>query len=173
MVKEDTAEEEKTGGGESEKPQKGKFPKKLIIIVAAAIVLAGGGFYAWNAGLIKGMTKDKKKAHAAAAAEKKVEIGPIRSLDTFIVNLADPLGKRYLKVKMDLELTDEKVLPEIEKRLPQLKDTILTTLSSKNYDDISSLDGKTQLRVEMMAMLNQYLKTGRITNIYFTEFIVQ
>jgi flagellar FliL protein len=173
MVKEDITEEERVKGGEKEKPQKGKFSKKLIIILAAAVVLAGGGFYAWNSGMIKGMTKDKKKAHAAATAEKKIEIGPIRSMDTFIVNLADPLGKRYLKVKMDLELTEDKVLPEIEKRLPQLKDTILTTLSSKNYDDISSLDGKMQLRVEMMAMLNQYLKTGRITNIYFTEFIVQ
>ena len=30
-----------------------------------------------------------------------------------------------------------------------------------------------QLRVEIMALLNQYLKTGKVTNIYFTEFIVQ
>jgi len=83
------------------------------------------------------------------------------------------MGKRYLKVKMDLELNDEKPSAEIERRLPQLRDTILTTLSSKNYEEISSLDGKMQLRAEIMAMLNQYLKTGKITNIYFTEFIVQ
>jgi len=172
MVKEDITEEEPAKGGEGEK-KKGGFPKKLIIIAAAVAVLAGGGFYVWNSGLIKSVSKEKKKAHAASTEQKKVDIGPIRPMDTFIVNLADPLGKRYLKVKMDLELTDDKILPEIEKRLPQLKDTILTTLSSKNYDDISSLDGKMQLRVELMAMLNQYLKTGRITNIYFTEFIVQ
>jgi flagellar FliL protein len=173
MVKEDTTEMESAKEGENEKSQKGKSSKKLITILIAAVVLGGGGFYAWNSGLIKGLTKEKKQALAAPDAQKKIEIGPIRSLDTFIVNLADPLGKRYLKVKMDLELTDDKVLPEIEKRLPQLKDTILTTLSSKNYDDISSFDGKMQLRAEMMAMLNQFLKTGRITSIYFTEFIVQ
>ena len=71
------------------------------------VVLGGGGFYRLELrACSKGVVEGKKKAHAASErAEKKVPtMGPIRSLDTFIVNLADPLGKRYLKVKMDLEL---------------------------------------------------------------------
>jgi flagellar FliL protein len=174
MAKEERKEkeEEKIEGEQTAKPG-GKSPKMLIIALAAVVVLGGAGFYVWNSGMLKGGGKERKKVHAAQGAPKAIEIGPIRSMDTFIVNLADPLGKRYLKVKMDLEMSDEKSLPEIDKRLPQLRDTILTTLSSKNYEDISTLDGKMQLRAEIMAMLNQYLKTGKITNIYFTEFIVQ
>jgi len=46
-------------------------------------------------------------------------------------------------------------------------------LGSKNYEDINSMEEKIQLRAELMMMLNQHLKTGKIRNIYFSEFIVQ
>jgi flagellar basal body-associated protein FliL len=36
-----------------------------------------------------------------------------------------------------------------------------------------SLEGKYQLREELIAMLNQHLKSGKVENIYFTDFIVQ
>ncbi|MBN1103629.1 MAG: flagellar basal body-associated FliL family protein [Deltaproteobacteria bacterium] len=156
--------------GEEKATKKG-FPLKLVILLVVVLGLAGGGGYAWKAGVLKKLLGGGKPAHAAK--EQKVEIGPIRPMETFIVNLADPMGKRYLKVKMELELDGEGVLPEIEKRLPQMKDTILTTLSSKTFDDVNTLEGKMQLRMELMAMLNQYLKMGKIANIYFTEFIVQ
>jgi len=91
----------------------------------------------------------------------------------FVVNLIDPYGKKYLKVRMDLEMDQEKLKQEVDKRMPQFKDTILTLLSSKTFEDINSFEGKIQLRSEIMQMLNQFLRTGAITNIYFIEFIVQ
>ncbi|RLB21216.1 MAG: flagellar basal body protein FliL, partial [Deltaproteobacteria bacterium] len=62
---------------------------------------------------------------------------------------------------------------EMDKRLPQLRDAILTLLSSKTFKDIGDLSGKYQLRAEILATLNRYLKTGKVNNVYFTEFIVQ
>ncbi len=171
MGKEENKEEAENGTGA--KPQGKKSPMKLILLIIVVVALGGGGFYVWNSGLLKGFSKEKKKAVAAAAVPAKAEIGPIRSMEAFIVNLADPMGKRYLKVRMDIELDEDKVMPEVEKRLPQLRDTIVSVLSSKTYDDIGGLDGKMQLRAELMTMLNQFLRTGKITNIYFTEFIVQ
>jgi len=166
-------EEEKKEGEEKAPAGKGNPLKKLIVLVIAVVVLAGGGFYAWKSGLLPGFAKEKKKAHAATPVVPKVEIGPTRSMDTFIVNLADPSGKRYLKVRMDLELSDEKMMMEIDKRMPQLRDAILSSLTSKTFEDVNGIDGKMQLRAEMVAMLNQYLKSGKVTNIFFTEFIVQ
>jgi flagellar FliL protein len=64
-------------------------------------------------------------------------------------------------------------LEEINKRLPQVRDSILTLLSSKSNDDINTLEGKYQLRAEILTSVNQYLKTGKIKNIYFTDFIIQ
>ena len=163
-------EEEKLEEGEGEDGKK-KFPLKFIIIFVAFLLLAGGGFFVWKSGMIGG-----KSPEAVAAKEDdggKPDIGPIYNLATFIVNLADPRGKKYLKVRIDLELDDEEVKEEIDKRLPQFRDTVLTLLSSKHYEDINALEGKLQLRAEIISMLNQYLNTGIITNLYFTEFIVQ
>ena len=94
-------------------------------------------------------------------------------LDTFIVNLMEADGKRYLKSRLDLELNNKEVKLEVDKRLPQIRDNILTLLSGKSFDDIHTLEGKFLLRTEVISMLNQHLKTGKITNVYFTEFIVQ
>jgi len=168
-------EDEKPENSQAGGKGKGKFPVKLIILFIGILVLAGGGFFLWKSGYLPFMPPSGVQAHASKkeAKEEKIEIGPTRPMDSFIVNLADPSGKRYLKVKLDFELNSEKLLPEIDKRMPQLRDSILTLLSSKTYEDINSLEEKIQLRAEMMVMLNQYLKTGKITNIYFSEFIVQ
>jgi len=106
-------------------------------------------------------------------------MGPLYRLDTLIVNLADQGGKRYLRTTMELELKpnekvdNSEVVEEIEKRLPQLRDTILMVLPSKLYADISTTPGKISLRDELVAKLNPLLKKGKILKIYFTEFVVQ
>jgi flagellar FliL protein len=95
------------------------------------------------------------------------------SLDTFIVNLADEGGKRYLRITMDLELTQESLLKEMEQRLPQVRDGILMILPSKRFDDIRTVEGKAGLRNEIIAKLNGMLGHEGVANIYFTEFVVQ
>lgn len=177
MAKKDQAEkeEEKDDGEAGEGAEKKGFPLKLVILLVAVLVLGGGGFFAWKMGMLNKFLGGEKQAHASKVEKKDapLDVGPTRSLDTFLVNLADPNGKRYLKVKMDLELSEDKMILELDKRLPQLRDTILTTLCSKTYEEIGTLEGKMQLRMEIMARLNQHLKTGKVKNLYFTEFIVQ
>lgn len=159
--------------GESE--EKKKFPVKLIILFTLGLFLIGGGIFVWKGGLLDNLSGKGGRAIAAKTANEgsKVDIGPIFSMDTFIVNLVDPHGKRYLKLRLELELNADEVRVEVDRRMPQFKDTILTLLSSKTYEDVSSLEGKLQLRAEMISMLNRYLQSGSIENIYFTEFIVQ
>jgi len=100
-------------------------------------------------------------------------LGPIFPLDTFIVNLADKGGKRYLRITIDLELDSEELESEVAKRLPQVRDSILTILPTKRFEDISSAKGKTALRDQMLERINGLLARGQITNIYFKEFVVQ
>lgn len=168
------AEEEKneTEAQEEEKTKKG-LPIKLIIIIVVVMLLGGGGAAAWKMGLLDKFLGKEKPEAITEKKEEKPDIGPIYPMNIFIVNLMEPMGKRYLKVKIELELDSDKLLPEVEKRLPQLRDAILTMLSSKTYEDISDLSGKYQLRAEIIAMLNRFLKSGKINNVYFTEFVVQ
>lgn len=154
---------------------KKKFPVKLIVLFIVGLFLFGGGICVLKGGLLNKFFGKEEEALAAkrGSVQAGLDIGPIFSMDTFIVNLVDPLGKRYLKLRLELELEGEILRTEVDRRLPQLKDTIITLLSSKRFEDVASLEGKLQLRAEMTSLLNQRLRTGIITNIYFTEFIVQ
>jgi flagellar FliL protein len=122
---------------------------------------------------------EKEAEPEEAPKEQEVTMGPIYKLDTMIVNLADQGGKRYLRVTMDLELKPsenldaKEVIDELDKRLPQIRDTILMILPTKQYAEIATTSGKIALRDEIMAKLNALLKKGQISNIYFTEFVVQ
>jgi flagellar FliL protein len=170
------AEEDKKQAAENkEEPKRKKSPMTLIVLALVIVLVMGGGAFAWKSGMLSSVLggKHERKAAGAAKEDSKADIGPIYAMDPFIVNLNEPLGKRYLKVKVELEMDKESLKDEMDKRLPQFRDGILTLLSSKSYKDISDLSGKYQLRAEILGMVNGYLRTGKVKNVYFTEFIVQ
>ena len=94
-------------------------------------------------------------------------------MEPFLVNLADTRELRYLKTTLHVESNQEKLNEEYEKRLPQLRDAILTILSSKSYNEVINSEGKTALREEIKGKMNQLLVSVKVHNIYFTEFVVQ
>lgn len=153
----------------------------LIIVIVAVLVMGmmGAGFYViWNK--VSSFKPEAKQESEKVAEEKEGKkkadegmIGPIYSLDTFVVNLGDKGGKRYLRVTMDLELSNKELMEEIKKRHPQITDTILMVLPTKRCEDIQSVEGKIALRDEMISKINSFLKAGSVTNIYFKEFVIQ
>lgn len=108
---------------------------------------------------------EKKGEGAVGASMYKVE--------PFIVNLAESGGKRFLKVSIELEMNSAALKEEIDGRIAQVRDMIITVLSDKSFDDIYSVSGKFTLRNDIMKRLNAALTKGQIVNIYFTEFIIQ
>ena len=74
---------------------------------------------------------------------------------------------------MDLELSDSTDADIINERLSQVRDSILMILPSRQFGDISSMEGKIALRDEIMAKLNGLFNKKMVTNIFFTEFVVQ
>jgi flagellar FliL protein len=150
--------------------------KTVLIIVISVIVLfmgmVGAGFFIlWNK--IEQLPQDTAAVEEIEVEEEENVIGPLYSLDTMIVNLADRGGKRYLRVTMALELSDPEAMTTIENRLPQVRDAILMILPAKTYDDVSTTEGKIALRSEVMEKVNGLMTKGRVNNIYFTEFVVQ
>jgi flagellar FliL protein len=150
--------------------------KLIYLIVAVLLVvtvgLAGGFFMMWNK-----LSDLNTQANAAAIAPggqgQVAALGTLFPLDTFIVNLADQERSRYLRVTMDLELAAPADTEKLNQRLPQVRDRILMLLPSKRFADISSIEGKTALRDEMIGKLNGLFSRSVITDIFFTEFVVQ
>ncbi|MGQ9795374.1 flagellar basal body-associated FliL family protein [Desulfosoma sp.] len=151
----------------AQQPKKKSPLLKILIVVVALGALGWGGFFAYTKFFAKETTPQEVEAKTEPA---KVNV---KSLETFLVNLADPGGERYLKVTMQLSLNNESVSQEIDSRMAELRDSILMLLSSKEYDDISSLSGKLALKKTLINNLNRVLKKGTVLDIYFTEFLVQ
>ena len=169
-------EEEEEQEQESQ-PKKAKSKLLLIVIIGILLValLAVGGFIVYTQVLGGGGGGEEAKKEAAKAAELKeaAKLGVVTALDPFIVNLIDDDGKRYLKVTMQLELDSEKLNEEVTNKMPQIKDTIITVLSSRSTDDLLTVEGKFKLKEQILTRVNVLLKTGVVKNVYFVEFVIQ
>lgn len=136
----------------------------LIPILLLVLAIAGGGAYFF---LLK---KPKKEG------EEKVSPSPVGvmvDLGVFTVNLADRGTDAYARVAITLELSNEKVKQEVDKRMPIIKDAVIDVISSKTSDFVRTPEGREALRLELIRRLNIILVEGGVRNIYFTEFVVQ
>ncbi len=138
--------------------------KKIIIMGALAVVLLVGGAFAYLV-LTDDPSPEKEKAKHADKA--------MMALEPFLVNLADKDSRRYLKVKIDLEVDGEKAVKELEKSIPRIRDQLIFLLSSKSYQDICTPEGKHQLKKEVLERMSALPNGKKISGAFFTEFVAQ
>lgn len=142
----------------------------LIIGIIVAMLLMGGG-------------DDKQVSQAANTPASHMapkqrsndffNIGHMYPMDQYVVNLLSESGTRYLKTTMNLELSEQTLSPEIDKKQALIRDIIIRTLSAKTYEDVSTAKGKERLKDELVTRINEVLRDGYIKNVFFTDFIVQ
>lgn len=183
MAKEDQAGEVTEEGG-------GK--KKLFIIIgAAALVVIVGAVVAF---MMMGKGDKKKDAaegqgapavtdsggHGAAAPPAggghggaAPGVSSVFTLDPFIVNIYDGQELRYLKVKIEMEMANPAFKPELEARLAAIRDAILVVLTTKTLQEVQDVQGKNQLREEILIAVSKIVAQGKVSRIYFTDFVVQ
>ncbi|MBN2297493.1 MAG: flagellar basal body-associated FliL family protein [Deltaproteobacteria bacterium] len=155
----------------------------MIMIVVLVLILVGGGVAGYFIFMAPKSAAPASPAQQMPAAQGDAEMaagsvaegfsGPMKSLDSFIVNLTDAQGTRYLKVVMQLEMSNDILGTEIDRKTPQIRDEIIMLLSSKAFDDVSSIAGKRALKRGVLNSVNRYLTTGRVLRVYFSEFVVQ
>lgn len=175
---------------EGDAPKKSK--KKLVIIVGISVLLlavlgAGGYFgYQWwmgkkasaggdnateqKADAGHGETKDEKAGDKNGAMEGS---GELVSIPPFLVNLAEPQGRRYLKLALDIELKDKAAADQLNKNMPKVKDALLLLLSSKTYEDLGSIENKILLKKEIVERLTLVLGEQKVMRVYITEIVIQ
>ncbi|MCX7634852.1 MAG: flagellar basal body-associated FliL family protein [Syntrophales bacterium] len=138
---------------------------KFLIIGLAVLIVAGGlGGGAYYYFVIQ------------AAAKKNTApppIGTVWPMEPFIINIQDTNSERYLKIVVQLEISDAQGTKELELLKPKLRDNILDLLAAKNYRELVDITGKQRLREEIVLRLNSFLTTTKVTRVYFTEFVVQ
>jgi flagellar basal body-associated protein FliL len=115
--------------------------------------------------------------HGEGNAEGGEHGGPhapqFASIDSFVVNINDGETSRFLKIKIDLEVSNPEVTKELEQRMPQVKDIMIGLLSSQNLASVRSMEGKDALREQVLTRINAVVRTGVVRQVLFTEFVVQ
>jgi flagellar FliL protein len=175
--KEDPAEEPKAeGAGEDDEllAPKPKFGKKKLMIIGAVgmlIVLLGGGGAAYYFSAHK--EADAAKA-AAAAAENDLNKPVYFPLGDLLVNLSGE-GKHpnFLKVKISLQLADEKDLPLMEAIKPRIIDNFQVYLRELRIEDLRGSAGMYRLREELLMRVTEAAQPVRIRDVLFQEMLVQ
>ncbi len=160
----------------------------IIIIVLLFLLLIGGGIAAYlllsdseDEDMIKQSVASSKDVSAKESPIKKkrkklkdlLEVGPMYPMDQFVVNLLSENGSRYLKTTINLEMDKQELSAELDKKKAIIRDIIIRVLSSKTFEEISTIKGKERLKDEIVEKINEILVDGEIRNIFFTDFVIQ
>lgn len=166
---------------DEKKPKKGG-KLKWILLIFFILLLAGGGAGAWYY-FFSDLPGSRRASEAAeggtgAPETKTVRTQPVQSLQTvtlepFLVNLADPLGKRYIKVTFEVEIVNPQVAEELTRQKPKVRDSIIMLLSSKSYADLAPAESKITLKTEVANRLNQVLGGPKVTRVFLTDMVIQ
>ncbi len=161
-------EDAKTTEATEEKPKKKVF--LFAIIGALVVVIAGGGFFAYKTFLAP---KPAVNAEEHTQKEPEEKEGEMFALEPFVVNLADPKGKRYLKVTITMELESPEAAAKAERLVPKMRDMVIMMLTSLSFEEVMTPEGKIKVRDELHERFNLILRPERVREIFFTDFVVQ
>jgi len=87
-------------------------------------------------------------------------------LDTFVLNLADPEQRAYLRVGIDLGLQREPGKGENSPPVAQVRDTILGVLAQSRVEDLLSAAGKQKLKDDLLRALQERVPALAVQEIY-------
>ena len=161
------------GAEEAEKP---KSKKTLFIIIGLIVVIAasvGGYMYMQH-------TAEAKKLQEAEAKrpenilkkqlmERKENAPPIYiPLEEMIVNLPGRGGEHYLQAKIVLRTNDSATEGKIKNFMPVIRDKIITVLSSRQMQELATVEGKVMMAREIALVINSII-APQLTAIYILQ----
>ncbi|EOB4068327.1 flagellar basal body-associated protein FliL [Campylobacter jejuni] len=166
---------------EETKKKKGGSLVIIIVILLFVLLLSIMGVIAW---LISSSSSDESEVKEAPKEEAKADKPKVSAptqrgsdfanipLDPFTLNLLSDSGSRYVKCTIELEQNSELLKPELDKKVPVIRDIIIRTLTAKTFEEVSTQKGKERLKDELVGKINEILTDGFIKNVYFTDFVV-
>ena len=161
----DNEQAEGADGAEAASSKKGKL--KLIIAVAGfvAVLGAGAGWFF----LMRGHGEEK---HAEAPPPKPPSFVEVPDM---MVNLVGAPGERvqYLKVKLVLEVKEEKQVEAIKPTLPRVTDLFQTYLRELRASDLNGSAGLFRLKEELTKRVNLALAPQQVSAVLLKEVVVQ
>jgi flagellar FliL protein len=157
------------GEGEEAPKAKSRFKLKLgknqMMMAAGLAVLLGlgGGAYFFLGG-----------THQEEAGTAEVQPAVFIDLPDMMVNLTAPSDRpKYLKLKIALEVSDEKQAEQVRPVLPRVVDSFQTHLREMRAEDLDGSAGMYRLKEELLRRINQAVFPAKVNAILFKELLLQ
>ena len=140
----------------------------LMIAAVGALLLVGGAAATWFFFFRHGADE----LHAEAPPPKPPVFVEVPDM---LVNLVGQPGERvqYLKVKIVLEVKEEKQAEMVRPTLPRVTDIFQTYLRELRPSDLSGSAGLFRLKEEMTRRVNAVISPGQVNAVLFKEVVVQ
>jgi flagellar FliL protein len=154
-------------------PRKRRFSgKKIFLFLVLPILLVVVGFVGMN--MMGGEEAPKEHAEAEKAEKAHPSESFYYDLPDLLVNL-NTQGKqpRYLKLSVSLEISDEKLTPNLDKKLPRIVDRFQVYLRELRTEDISGSAGVYRLKEELLGRVNKAIAPDKVNDVLFREMLVQ
>jgi flagellar FliL protein len=163
-------------GNGAEAAEKPKSKKTLFIIIGLVLVIVAsvGGY------MYMQQTAEAKKLQEAEAKrpenilkkqlmERKENAPPIYiPLEEMIVNLPGRGGEHYLQAKIVLRTNDSATEGKIKNFMPVIRDKIITVLSSRQMQELATVEGKVMMAREIALVINSII-APQLTAIYILQ----
>jgi flagellar protein FliL len=162
-------EQAEGGGDTTEVAAQPKSKFKLIVMVVGALFLLGAGAATWF--FFFRHSSDEMHAEAAAPVKPPSFV----EVPDMLVNLVTGPGERvqYLKVKVVLEVKEEKLIEEIKPTMPRVTDIFQTYLRELRPSDLNGSAGMFRLKEELTRRVNAAVAPIRVSAVLFKEIVVQ
>lgn len=150
----------------AEEKSKRKLPlTNILIIVLLLVIIGGGGYYLF---LRPSDPAPAAAPVAAAPVAEAVPVGVVVRLEPIFINLK---GERFLKLGLALQTSqEEEAEGSIDGALAL--DAAIEVFSDQDLEQLSSMERRGELKEELLDRISEgYGPT--VTNIYFTEFVMQ
>jgi len=146
-----------------------KSKLKLIVMAVAALAILGGGAATW----FLFFRHHDEEAHAEMAPPPKPPV--YVEVPEMLVNLAGAAGDRilYLKVKVVLEVKEERQIEAIKPTMPRVTDIFQTYLRELRPSDLNGSAGLFRLKAELTRRVNTAISPNQVNAVLFKEIVVQ
>jgi flagellar FliL protein len=167
----------------------GLLRNKLVIVGLAVLLLGGAGaFGAMQMGLFGGGHAEDAAAeeHAAEPADAHDKAGGAegghgegKKVVTFVdlpemtVNLDSRDRPQYLKVRIALEVAEEKSAQDIQPLMPRVLDTFQIYMRQLRPSDLEGSAGLFRLKEELTKRVNVSVYPAKVDAVLFKEIVVQ
>jgi flagellar FliL protein len=146
--------------------------RKLILFAAAPVVLAGVGAGLWFTGVLPKLLGLGHTDPKDAAAKPIVPL--YIDLPELIANLnSNPHRPSYVKLQARLEVTRPEDVERVKAAMPRLQDLFQTYLREMRPEELRGSAGTYRLREELISRANLAAAPARITDVLFTQMLIQ